>query len=212
MKALVVENHPIVRDAVKSALLSTGLFTEVVVCGTFEAAQEILQQDTSFDLITLDLNLKDTRGAEGALVLRNLYPEISVVIFSDESTAEVATKVYECGVSGFILKSSPVDMLLSAIELIMSGGTYIPVNLAKKLDFDPKIAPTCLESLGKLALSPKQHAVFMQLLAGRPNKLIAEHLSMAEGTVKAHLNSVYRVLKVKNRSQAILLARDLRII
>jgi DNA-binding CsgD family transcriptional regulator len=52
----------------------------------------------------------------------------------------------------------------------------------------------------------------MQLLAGRPNKLIAEHLSMAEGTVKAHLNSVYRVLKVKNRSQAILLARDLRII
>lgn len=212
MKVLVVENHPIVRDAVKAALLSIGLFTEVIGCGSFEAAQEILQQDKDFSLITLDLNLDDTIGAQGVVVLRSLYPAIPVVIFSDESTIDVAAQVYDCGARGFILKSSPVEMVLSAIELIMRGGLYIPVNLAKKLNFNAKFVAVCPEAPAQFGLSPKQHAVFMRLLDGMPNKVIAEHLGMAEGTVKAHLNRVYQVLKVKTRSQAILMARDHRII
>lgn len=212
MKALVVEKHPIVMDAVKTALLSIGLFAEVVGCGTFEAAQAILLQDVDFGLVTLDLNLDDTIGADAVVVLRSLYPEIPVVIFSDESSLEIAEKVYVCGARGFILKSSPVDMLLSAIKLVMLGGYYIPVNLAKKLDFNQNLAAASPESPIKLDLSPKQLAVFMGVLDGMPNKVIAKHLSMAEGTVKAHLNAVYRRLKVKSRSQAILMARDLGVI
>jgi DNA-binding NarL/FixJ family response regulator len=60
--------------------------------------------------------------------------------------------------------------------------------------------------------SPKQREVFDQLMLGVPNKVIADRLNMAEGTVKTHLHSIYQILKVRNRAQAILKSRQLRLI
>jgi len=59
--------------------------------------------------------------------------------------------------------------------------------------------------------SPKQRKVFDQLIMGVPNKVIARRLNMAEGTVKAHLHSIYQVLRVTNRAQAILRSRELQL-
>jgi DNA-binding NarL/FixJ family response regulator len=63
-----------------------------------------------------------------------------------------------------------------------------------------------------VSLSPKQRAVFAELLNGVPNKIIALRLNMAEGTVKTHLHTIYQVLKVSSRAQAILKARDLDLV
>ena len=80
-KALIVEDHPVFRGAIKGILSELDIFDEILGVASLAATQDILQLDTNFKLIILDLNLDDTSGPDGIVFLRDRYPEIPVVIF-----------------------------------------------------------------------------------------------------------------------------------
>tara|TARA_B110000977_G_C11048797_1_gene481552 strand:+ start:258 stop:905 length:648 start_codon:yes stop_codon:yes gene_type:complete len=212
-KALIVEDHPVFRDAIKGILSELDIFDEILGVASLAATQDILQLDTNFKLIILDLNLDDTSGPEGIVFLRDRYPEIPVVIFSGESSTDIIIQAYEYGIRGFIRKSSPLALVCDSIKQVVGGGFYFPEDvidtIAGKLKNDKKADA---ESVKTIDFPPRQHAVFMMMLEGHSNRLIAERLHMAEGTVKAHLSLVYQALNVKCRAQAILKAVDLQII
>jgi DNA-binding NarL/FixJ family response regulator len=210
-RALVVEDHPIVSDVIVASLSSLGIFHHVVTASSLQESLGVLAEDDGFALIMLDLHLSDTVGTEGMTTLRESYPDIPVVIFSGEDSTDTISKAFEYGVRGYIPKSSSMAIVISAIKVVLAGSSYIPPHAIRMLGFEPAQATAVIseEPKNAVSLSPKQRAVFAELLNGVPNKIIALRLSMAEGTVKTHLHTIYQVLKVRSRAQAILKARDL---
>jgi DNA-binding NarL/FixJ family response regulator len=213
-RALVVEDHPIVSDVIVASLSSLGMFHNVVTTSSLQETLRVLAEDDSFALIMLDLHLSDTVGTEGMTTLRESYPDIPVVIFSGEDSTDTISKAFEYGVRGYIPKSSSMAIVISAIKVVLAGSSYIPPHAIRMLGFEPAQPTEVIseEPKNAVSLSPKQRAVFAELLNGVPNKIIALRLNMAEGTVKTHLHTIYQVLKVRSRAQAILKARDLNLL
>ena len=131
---------------------------------------------------------------------------------SGTSAATIA-ECFEKGVQGFVSKSSSMQVFTDAIRIVLSGGSYIPPEAVSLMGLPPVQGGESDSGMARLAVgfSPKQRQVFEQLVRGVPNRIIAMRLNMAEGTVKAHLHSIYQILRVHNRAQAILRARELRL-
>lgn len=211
-RALVVDDHPIVADALSTAIGTMRIFDRIDSANSLAQACAILQADPVCSLAVIDLHLADVAGRETLTGLRERFPDIPVLVFSGDETLDSITMAFECGARGYVTKSSPMDVVNGAIRLVLAGGSYIPPEAAQLLGFpvaprQPAIAANT-EPLA-LALTGRQQQVFRLLLQGIPNKVIGARLNMAEGTVKAHLNTVFRVLGARTRVEAILRARQL---
>jgi len=210
LKVLLVDDHPIVTEAMTTALLALNIFSEATSVHSLNEAFEFLDSNEPVDLVMLDLHLEDTHGIDGMTRLRETYPDIPVVIFSGEEDPMVIAQSFEHGVRGFVPKSSSVEIIVNAIRMVMAGSSYIPPSTMRLLGFDlPSNASKQPQTRPLPSLTPRQEQVLNCLLKGMPNKVIAARLDMAEGTVKTHLNTVFRVLGAKNRAQVILKARQL---
>jgi DNA-binding NarL/FixJ family response regulator len=209
-RALIVDDHPIITDALGAALLSLHVFDGVDKESSISAAEARLRSADSYDLVLLDLHLTDTSGVEAMLLLRERFPELPVIIFSGDDSSETVAAAFEHGVQGYIPKNSPMTLVISAIRMVLSGGNYIPPQAARVLGFETRAMPpvTQVQAAPSEGLSPRQRQVLHYLLQGLPNKVIGARLGMADGTVKSHLNSVYRAFRVNSRAQLILKARE----
>jgi DNA-binding NarL/FixJ family response regulator len=212
--ALVVDDHPIVADAMATAINAMRVFERVDCANSLTRACEILEVNPECNLAVLDLHLSDAEGRETLLGLREKFPDVPVLIFSGDDSLESITMAFECGARGYATKSSPMSVVSNAIRLVLSGSTYIPPEAAQMLGFSPLAHLRAQQAPEPpvLSLSGRQQQVFKLLLQGMPNKVIGARLSMAEGTVKAHLNTVFRMLGVRTRVEAILRARQLGLI
>lgn len=212
-RALIVDDHPIVREALISSLVTLSVFEEVSTCSSFHESLDELERDSDYRLLILDLSLTDISGAGGMIYIREHYPDIPIVVFSASDSADVIAECFEHGVHGFVSKNASMQVLVHAIQLVLAGSVYIPPSAASLMGFEPP------ESKGsdsaqigeEIQFTPKQKLVFELLMQGVPNKIISRRLDLAEGTVKAHLHSIYQTLGVSNRVQAILKAQRLHL-
>jgi DNA-binding NarL/FixJ family response regulator len=143
-------------------------------------------------------------GVEGLKRLRAARPTLPIIVASGQDDPATIRAVLATGVSGFIPKSEPAELLLQALKLVHAGGVYIPKGtLADFQDGVPPPAP------GTSTLTARQLDVLRRLMLGRPNKLIARELGLTEGTVKVHIAAILRALQVRNRTEAVVRAREL---
>jgi DNA-binding NarL/FixJ family response regulator len=211
-RALVVDDHPIVADAMATAISAMRIFESVDSAGSLADARRSLEDNPNCNLAVLDLHLRDANGRETLMGLRESFPDVPVLIFSGDESLESITMAFEGGARGYVTKSSPMSVVSSAIRLVIGGGSYVPPEAAQMLGFTaPRHLPIAVEA-NPIRLSGRQQQVFRLLLQGMPNKVIGARLSMAEGTVKAHLNTVFRMLGVRTRVEAILRAHQLGLI
>ena len=213
-RALIVDDHPIVTDALGAALVSLRVVDQVDKEVSVAAARARLDGTDVYDVVMLDLHLSDADGLQGMQQLREHYPDLPVIIFSGDDSSATVAAAFEQGVQGYIPKSSPMPVVINAIRIVLSGGNYIPPQAARMMGFEAKSTParTPAETAGLPSLSPRQRQVLHCLLQGLPNKVIGTRLDMADGTVKSHLNSIYRLFAVNSRAQLILKARDIGLI
>jgi DNA-binding NarL/FixJ family response regulator len=207
-RALIVDDHPIITDALAAALLSLRVFDVIDKEATMAAAIARLESTAGFSLVLLDLHLSDAHSPDTLGNLREHFPEVPLVIFSADETAATVTAAFEQGVQGYIPKSTPMPVVLSAIRTVLSGGNYIPPQAVGMLGFTTRSSSARGTDSAELpSLSPRQRQVLHYLLQGLPNKTIARRLEMKDGTVKSHLNGIYRMFAVNSRAQLILKAR-----
>jgi len=213
-RVLIIDDHPIISDALATALLSLSVFDEVHTADSFRCMVDKLEADARYQMLILDLSLADTYGSRSVEFIREQYTHIPILIFSGYDSTDIIAQCFEYGVHGFVSKISPMPTIITAIRVVMAGGLYIPPSAARAMGFElPDSKVTALQMQEqKPHFTPKQKAVFDLLLQGLPNKLIARRLGMAEGTVKTHLHGIYQVLRVNSRAQAILKARQLQMI
>lgn len=214
-RALVVDDHSIVRDALRSSLLSLNVFGSVDTEKSLAAASARLHEVPSYDLLMLDLHLEDTHGLDALTTVRESFPALPVIIFSADEHRQTIESAYEKGVQGYVTKKEPVSVLRHAIQIVLAGGVYIAPDVVRMLGFEPRPLPataTATEVQSLPSLSPRQREVMHYVLKGMPNKVIARRLNTADGTVKSHLNTVYRVFGVNSRAQLILKAMQMGLI
>ena len=227
MKALLVDDHPLILSALQSVI--SGLGQDILVEGvdTAAAARARLAAEADVDLVLLDLALGDADGFELLRELREDYPALPVVVVSASERTSDVIRAIDLGAMGFVPKRSSHAQLSEALQMVMSGGLYVPPMLlglaatpvagcdsaataAPGVETHPLSTVARAEphqqsgSLEAIGLTPRQSEVLALLLKGLPNKLIARELKLSVETVKDHVAAVLRALGVHTRTQAVL--------
>jgi DNA-binding NarL/FixJ family response regulator len=131
---------------------------------------------------------------------------VALIVASGQEDPPTIRTVLGAGANGFFPKSAAPELLLQAIRLVQAGGVYVPPSVLA--DFRDGAPPAKPDTAG---LTPRQLAVLQRLLQGLPNKLIGRELGLTEGTVKIHIAAILRALRVRNRTEAVVRARELRL-
>lgn len=208
-RVLIADDHPLYRDALRAILPRACSATEVVDAACQQDVTTRVTSDTDFDLIVLDLNLPGASGLSCLRHVRGAAPLTPVIVVSGNDDPETMGEVVLAGATGYVPKSSPSDVLIGAIRLVMAGGTYLPAAAAMTLrrSRPPAAAPS--GPAADESLTSRQMHVLRLLAQGLSNKQIARELEISEITVKAHVSLILRKLGVSNRTQAAIEARKL---
>jgi DNA-binding NarL/FixJ family response regulator len=215
MKILVVDDHVLIRDAVRGVLKELKGDADVLEASDCRQAMALIAENAdSLGLILLDLQLPDRDGFSALSEIRERYPAISVVVLSGQHDRSSVVKALDLGALGFIPKSGQREVMLSALQLVFAGGVYIPPEiLARDTSITPPPGPTPAPlppaSPADLGLTERQLDVLALMMQGKSNKAICRVLDLAEPTVKNHVTAILKALKVTNRTEAVIAVREL---
>ena len=126
MKILVVDDHELIREAMRGALAELDGEAAILEAADSREAMRLIEEHPDLDLILLDLNLPDRDGFTVLSELRKSHPAISVVVMSAQQDHDSVVKALSQGALGFIPKSATREVILRAMQLVFSGGVYIP--------------------------------------------------------------------------------------
>ena len=205
---LIVDDHPLFLEALQRAIKSVVSGAETVEAMSIEAAKSALQGRTRFDVVLLDLSMPGTRGFDGLLELRSLYPKLPIVVVSALEDPRIIHEVMSYGAAGFIAKSVGRDELAAALRTVMEGSVTLPTGYSPPPPQAERGVKGDLAQRLK-ALTPKQLSVLKMLRQGLLNKQIAHELQIEETTVKAHVSEILRKLNVSSRTQAVIEAQKI---
>jgi DNA-binding NarL/FixJ family response regulator len=199
-KAIVADDHPLFRSALKHAVLSV-LGNNILESASFDDTLDLLKIHQNIELMFLDLNMPGNQGLTDLTILRNNYPDVLVVIVSAEERPDIIKKAINFGSSGYIPKSTPLPVITQAVGQILDGQVWVPedmLNDVKQLD-NPEYKSF---ASGLEQLTPHQFRVLQLMADGLLNKQIAYELQVSEYTIKQHVSAVLNKLGFNNRTQA----------
>ncbi len=207
MKVLIADDHALFRRGLRLVLAEADRALEAIEAANFDEVFARAEEVDSLDVVLLDLAMPGMEPFDGLCALCQRLPDVPVVVLSASESRETVERALRCGARGYVLKSSPPQVLLHVLPLVLAGETYIPAVFLSDEDGPRPSAAAEPTSLGGLAkLSRRERDVLEGVIAGRSNKQIAQDLAIDEGTVKVHLKAVLRKLQVANRTQAAMLA------
>lgn len=190
--ALIVDDHAMVREGLRRALEAEQRFQIYEASSINEARAQIAKINPS--LLILDINLPDGNGLEIASWVRSLSDTVAIVILSLNERDEFVIAAMKSGATAYVNKSAPLADFLAAVNhALQSPGTFSARELAGVLN----------RKTITFNLSQRELQILMTLHLGQPLKELAASLFISESTLKTHLNTIYRKMEVRNRTQAV---------
>jgi DNA-binding NarL/FixJ family response regulator len=196
---LIADDHPMVRDALGSALGQAFNGATIAMAGTLAEARQELDRQPEVDALLLDLDMPGMDGLTGLALLRSEHPAVPIIVVSAAREAAIARRAYEFGASAYIDKSAPLEEIAGIVRAVLGGEIFAP----------PEVASTDTFAQRAAQLTPQQWRVLALMVQGDQNKQIAHKLGVGEATVKAHVTVILRKLGVRSRTQAVIEARGL---
>ena len=219
LKILLVDDHALFRAGMRMLLKALGS-ADVIEAGTAAQAIEVIRahHDVVPDGITadpitpdpitpdpirpdpirlclLDLSL---RGDDSLGLLREIKqqsPNTAIVVVSAAEDSQTIRRCIDAGAMSFIPKSATPEALTEALQRVLKGEIYLP-----EMEVDESVAAA------RPALTPRQRDVLKHLSQGLPTKLIARELKLSEYTIKDHIATIFQILQVRNRTEAVICA------
>jgi DNA-binding NarL/FixJ family response regulator len=216
MKILLVDDHALFREGLRYVLQQLSEPVETLEAGNFPDGLKFAEEHPELDLALLDLNMPGSEGPVSIKYFHQRYPHIPVVVVSSEEDREIMEKVMDYGAMGYVCKNSSAQVVLGALNLILSGGVYVPPQIMRHTE--PSIRHEAGQQdrrrlhTNEYGLTARQMDVLGHLASGLSNKEIATAMCLAEGTVKIHIAAAYQILRVSNRMEAVRVAEKLGLI
>ncbi len=204
LRVLLADDHRMILDMF-SMFLTASAGMAVTTAQSFDEAALILQQEGPFDVVLLDLNMPGMNGIAGVKRALRLNGGLPVAVVTGNPTPRMLQEIIDTDAAGVILKTTPARSLANAIQFMHAGERYLPLELMRS-------ATEPAQVLTNKQLSGKEMDVLLQLAEGKPNKEIANVLDLAEPTIKMHVTAICRKIGAQNRTQAVVLARDLGLV
>jgi DNA-binding NarL/FixJ family response regulator len=196
---LIADDHPMVRDALASALGQAFAGAGIAMAGSLAQVQSALERQPDTDALLLDLDMPGMDGLTGLALLRSDHPTVPIIVVSAARDAAVVRHAYEFGASAYIDKSASLEQIARTVRAVLDGEIFAPPDSAPADSFAQRAAQ----------LTPQQWRVLALMVQGDQNKQIAYKLGVGEATVKAHVTVILRKLGVRSRTQAVIEARGL---
>jgi DNA-binding NarL/FixJ family response regulator len=207
MKILLVDDHALIRDALRAVLVELQKTAHILEAPNSASALHVLETNPGVEMVVLDLNLPDRGGFDVLAEMRERYPALGVVVVSGDHDRASVQRALDFGAVGFIPKSAQREVMLSAFNLIFAGGIYIPPQILERRATAATVpvrgAPRSKVDLG---LTERQTDVLALMMRGKSNKVICRALDLAEPTVKNHVTAILKALKATNRTEAVIAA------
>jgi len=209
LRILLVDHQTLFRAGLKHLLSPLGKSLDVHEAECLDGALDCLAPTLHFDLVLIDIQCHGVHGVNDLTRVIEAAPSVPVVAMSGEDHPDAISRTIEAGARGFLLKTCSPEVLICALQLVLSGGVYLPPNI-----LSPPTVPRRTNNSGKSGLNetdsaewiltPRQMDVLNCLAKGLSNKETAECLGLMTGTVKIHVSGILRALKVNNRTQAVI--------
>lgn len=205
IRILIADDHPLIREGLRHVLELDPRLKVVGEVGDGQGAIN-LARALQPDVILMDLKMPGTDGIVASRVIANEFPKIRIIILTvaeDESVLDVI----RCGACGYLLKDVEPAELIKAIYNVMDGKPALhPVVTGKLLGEYSRLSSPVSRAEGIHALTEREKEVLMLIARGESNRNIARKLFISEKTVKNHITSIFRKLKVEDRTQAAIYA------
>ncbi len=212
MHALVVDDHMLIRSGLHEMLASRFTGIDVVEAASGAEALGLIEQ-TRFDLAIIDLFIPGEAAFVFVRKLCDADPDLPVLVLSGSENPAHVRKCIDLGCSAFVPKSAAQDTLFGAIDSILDGGVFIPIEIMRA-SAEAALNPGALPALPSLEvvtgkLTDRQMEILTLISSGKSNKQIARDFQLSENTVKVHVSAILRALGLDNRTQAGILGQQL---
>jgi DNA-binding NarL/FixJ family response regulator len=195
IRILVVDDHPFLRAGIVGAINSQG---DMVLIGEASNGKEAVENFRLLrpDVTLMDLQMPTMNGTDAITTIRGKFPEARIVVLTAYKGDIQALRAFKAGAVGYLLKNMLRKELLDTIRIVASGRRRVPPEIAKELG----------EHIIDEQLSEREIEVLKLIAAGTSNKIIAVRLSLAETTVKTHVQNILLKLGANDRTHAVTIA------
>ena len=198
-RILVVDDEPVVRDGLSTILNHEPDMIVLDVASGVEAIDKALSLKP--DVVVMDIGMPVVNGLQAMPKIKEKLPETRCLMLTVSDSEEDLFSALRLGAHGYILKSSSIDQIIDSIRKTASGETVISSRMAGKLAADIR------QKTEKKKLSTREAQIMECIREGLSNSQIADRLSVEESTVKTHIHHLLGKLRVKNRTEAVFLAK-----
>lgn len=191
IRVLIVDDHPVVRFGLRTMLESE---ENIRVTGMAGSAKEALVevQRAQPDVVLMDLRMPEMEGTEAIAELRRLQPDIRILVLTNYEADEDILRALQAGAMGYLLKNTPQEDIVQAVEMVYENKRCVPPSIAQRL----------LETVGRKELSQRELEVLTLVAMGLSNKEIAQSLSISDKTARNHVVSCLTKLGANDRTEA----------
>lgn len=206
INVLVVDDHALLRQALTMLIGSRPGMRVVGECGDGRRAIELARQLRP-DIILMDVAMPGLDGLEATRRIKREAPESRVILLTSYADRERLREGFRAGARGYVVKRSDVDELLLAIQMVLSGNTYVSTELANRVDVG-QLMYEAQQPPERVApeLSDREREVLQLIVAGRTGREIAATLFISEKTVEGHSMRVMAKVGARNRAELVAMA------
>jgi DNA-binding NarL/FixJ family response regulator len=199
LRIVIADDHALIRGGLALLIDMASSGAEVLQANNFKQVMIFLEQNEPVDLLLLDLMMPGMKGEADIKAISQRWPEVPIIIVSVKEDQNSIRSSLAAGAMGYIPKTSSPDVTVSAIQLVLAGGVYVPPHVLS-------LGSTGLEGVSEeennFGLTQRQTEVLNFVVVGKSNQAIASELGLTTGTIKMHVSAIFKRLNVSSRTEA----------
>lgn len=204
IEIIIADDHMMIREGLKQLLELDGTMKVIAEANDGEECLNLLNKKIHPDILLLDINMPEKNGIEVLEYIKQNKIPVKVLILTVHNEVEYLLKAVDIGIDGYLLKDSSYDELKEAIDVVISGNTYIQPSLLPALN--ESMEDYALDKEKIECLTKRELDVLRLISEGCSNKKISDELTISERTVKNHISHIFRKIDVEDRTQAAVFA------
>lgn len=207
IKVLIVDDQSLIREGLTMML---SLYDTVAIVGQVNNGQEAIDAlgCVEIDLILMDIRMPVMDGVEATKIIKDMYPEIKVLILTTFNEDEYIFEGLKNGADGYLLKDISSEELVKSIETVFRGNILLQADIAKKMIDSIYKKDEGLNENNLKDLTKREYEIALLVGEGKSNKEISNKLFITEGTVKNHVTKILDKLELRDRTQLAVLIKN----